>query len=54
MTIQTPNGFTLDNSGKRVVVDPLTRIEGHKRCEVNIDESNTIRNAVSTGPPLSR
>ncbi len=49
MTIQTPNGFTLDKSGKRVVVDPVTRIEGHMRCEVNIDESNTIRNAVSTG-----
>ncbi|MGO9474528.1 MAG: nickel-dependent hydrogenase large subunit, partial [Rhodomicrobium sp.] len=49
MTIQTPNGFTLDNSGKRVVVDPVTRIEGHMRCEVNIDDSNMIRNAVSTG-----
>ena len=24
MGIQTPNGFNLDNSGKRVVVDPLT------------------------------
>ena len=49
MTIQTPNGFTLDTSGKRVVVDPVTRIEGHMRCEVNIDSGNTIRNAVSTG-----
>jgi hydrogenase large subunit len=49
MTIQTPNGFSLDTSGKRVVVDPVTRIEGHMRCEVNIDSSNTIRNAVSTG-----
>ena len=26
-TIQT-QGFTLDNSGKRIVVDPITRIEG--------------------------
>jgi hydrogenase large subunit len=49
MTIQTPNGFTLDTSGKRVVVDPVTRIEGHMRCEVNIDGGNVIRNAVSTG-----
>jgi hydrogenase large subunit len=49
MTIQTPNGFTLDKSGKRVVVDPVTRIEGHMRCEVNIDAENFIRNAVSTG-----
>ncbi len=49
MTIQTPNGFTLDNSGKRIVVDPVTRIEGHMRVEVNVDENNVIRNAVSTG-----
>ena len=49
MTTATPNGFTLDTSGKRVVVDPVTRIEGHMRCEVNIDSSNVIRNAVSTG-----
>lgn len=47
--IQTPNGFSLDNSGKRVVVDPVTRIEGHMRCEVNLDSNNVIRNAVSTG-----
>jgi hydrogenase large subunit len=49
MSIETPNGFTLDNSGQRIVVDPVTRIEGHLRIEVNIDESNIIRNAVSTG-----
>ncbi len=49
MAIQTPNGFNLDTSGQRVVVDPLTRIEGHMRCEVNIDADNVIRNAVSTG-----
>jgi hydrogenase large subunit len=49
MTVQTPNGFTLDNSGKRIVVDPVTRIEGHLRVEVNVDENNVIRNAVSTG-----
>ncbi len=46
---QTPNGFTLDDSGQRVVVDPVTRIEGHMRCEVNIDDDNIIRNAVSSG-----
>ncbi|PZV37049.1 nickel-dependent hydrogenase large subunit [Mesorhizobium kowhaii] len=49
MGIRTPNGFNLDTSGQRVVVDPVTRIEGHMRCEVNIDENNIIRNAVSTG-----
>ncbi len=49
MSITTPNGFQLDNSGKRVVVDPITRIEGHLRIEVNVDPQNVIRNAVSTG-----
>jgi len=47
--IETPNGFNLDDSGRRIVVDPVTRIEGHMRCEVNLDENNIIRNAVSTG-----
>ncbi len=45
----TPNGYSLDDAGQRVVVDPVTRIEGHMRCEVNVDEENMIRNAVSTG-----
>jgi len=49
MGAQTPNGFSLDASGKRIVVDPVTRIEGHLRVEVNVDERNVIRNAVSTG-----
>ncbi len=42
-------GFKLDNSGKRVVVDPVCRIEGHLRVEVNLDRANVIRNAVSSG-----
>ena len=33
----------------RIVVDPVTRIEGHLRIEVNVDKDNVIRNAVSTG-----
>ena len=49
MTVQTPNGFSLDNSGRRMVVDPVTRIEGHMRCEVNLDSNNVIQNAVSSG-----
>lgn len=49
MTTTTPNGFVLDNSGRRMVVDPVTRIEGHMRCEVNIDDQKVIRNAVSSG-----
>ncbi|MGD8498884.1 MAG: nickel-dependent hydrogenase large subunit [Chromatiales bacterium] len=47
--VTTPNGFDLDDSGQRVVVDPICRIEGHLRIEVNLDENNVIRNAVSTG-----
>ena len=42
-------GFKLDDTGRRIVVDPVTRIEGHMRCEVNVDKNNVIRNAVSTG-----
>ena len=45
----TPNGFQLDDSGQRVVVDPICRIEGHLRIEVNLDDNNVIQNAVSTG-----
>ena len=37
MTVQTPNGFSLDTSGKRIVVDPVTRIEGHLRIDVEVD-----------------
>ena len=42
-------GFKIDDSGKRVVVDPICRIEGHLRVEVNLDKDNVIRNAVSSG-----
>jgi hydrogenase large subunit len=49
MSVATPNGFSLDTSGQRVVVDPVTRIEGHLRIEVNVDQAGVIRNAVSTG-----
>ncbi|MDD5124003.1 nickel-dependent hydrogenase large subunit [Methylovulum sp.] len=50
MTVtKTPNGFNLNDAGRRVIVDPVTRIEGHMRCEVNIDDDNIIRNAVSSG-----
>ncbi len=47
--LETPTGFKMDGSGKRIVVDPVTRIEGHMRVEVNLDANNVIRNAVSTG-----
>lgn len=45
----TTQGFTVKDTGRRLVVDPITRIEGHLRCEVNIDENNVITNAVSCG-----
>src|SRR5512138_1003160 len=49
MAVIETQGFKLDNSGKRIVVDPVTRIEGHLRVEVNVDDKGVIRNAVSTG-----
>ena len=49
MSAYETQGFKLDNSGKRVIVDPVCRIEGHLRVEVNLDSNNVIRNAVSTG-----
>jgi hydrogenase large subunit len=49
MTAYQTQGFNIDNAGKRVVVDPVCRIEGHLRVEVNLDKDNVIRNAVSTG-----
>jgi hydrogenase large subunit len=48
-TTVTANGFPLDDSGQRIVVDPICRIEGHLRIECNLDENNIIQNAVSTG-----
>lgn len=49
MAAYETQGFKVDNTGKRVVVDPVCRIEGHLRVEVNLDDKNVIRNAVSTG-----
>src|ERR1019366_391469 len=34
---------------QRIVVDPVTRIEGHLRVEAMLDESNHIHDAVSSG-----
>jgi len=49
MAAYETQGFKIDDSGKRVVVDPICRIEGHLRVEVNLDKDNVIRNAVSSG-----
>ncbi|MBB5142354.1 nickel-dependent hydrogenase large subunit [Desulfovibrio intestinalis] len=42
-------GYNVVDAGRRLVVDPVTRIEGHLRCEVNINDDNVITNAVSCG-----
>jgi hydrogenase large subunit len=34
---------------ERIVVDPVTRIEGHLRIEVDIDEQGVIKDAFSSG-----
>jgi len=34
---------------KRVVVDPITRIEGHLRVEAMLNDRNVIENAISSG-----
>ncbi|MBB5511185.1 Ni,Fe-hydrogenase I large subunit [Paraburkholderia sp. JPY681] len=49
MTAISNPGFQLGRNGRRMVVDPVTRIEGHMRVEVNVDSNNVIRNAVSSG-----
>lgn len=35
-------------ANKRIVVDPITRIEGHLRVEVEVDENNVIKKAYSS------
>ena len=35
-------------ANKRIIVDPITRIEGHLRIEVEVDENNVIQNAFSS------
>ena len=32
-------------SNQRVIVDPITRIEGHLRIEVEVDDNNVIKKA---------
>jgi len=34
---------------KKIVIDPITRIEGHLRIEVEIDEHNTVKEAWASG-----
>jgi len=36
-------------SSKKIVIDPITRIEGHLRIEVEIDENNTVTEAWASG-----
>lgn len=37
------------NNLKKIVIDPVTRIEGHLRIEVEIDENNVVREAWASG-----
>lgn len=37
------------NNLKKIVIDPITRIEGHLRIEVEIDEENVVREAWASG-----
>lgn len=34
---------------KKIVIDPITRIEGHLRIEVEVDENNTVTEAWASG-----
>jgi len=36
-------------SSKKIVIDPITRIEGHLRIEVEVDENNVITEAWASG-----
>ncbi len=36
------------SSNKRVIVDPITRIEGHLRIEVEVDDNNVVQKAYSS------
>jgi len=49
MGVIETQGFKLDNSGKRIVVDPVTRIEGHLRIEAETDAQGRIAQAWSSG-----
>ena len=34
---------------KKIVIDPITRIEGHMRAEIEIDENNMVKEAYVSG-----
>lgn len=34
--------------GNRMIIDPITRIEGHLRIEVELDDNNVIKDAWSS------
>ncbi len=49
--VRPPNASAAKTDGKtrRVVVDPVTRIEGHLRIETDVDEKGVITRASSSG-----
>ena len=36
-------------SNKKIIIDPITRIEGHLRIEVEVDEDNVVKEAWASG-----
>lgn len=48
-SVQPTPQTSADGKPLRIVVDPITRIEGHLRIEVGLDNNNVINNAVSCG-----
>ena len=34
---------------KKIIIDPITRIEGHLRIEVELDEDNVVKEAWASG-----
>ena len=34
---------------KKIVIDPITRIEGHLRIELEVDEENVVQEAWASG-----
>ncbi|MCF6310396.1 MAG: nickel-dependent hydrogenase large subunit [Sulfurimonas sp.] len=39
----------MSNQNKKIVIDPITRIEGHLRAEVEVDETGVVKEAYVSG-----
>ena len=54
MAVIETQGFKLDNSGKRIVVDPVTRIEGHLRIETRATPGPSSSASAACAPARTR